>query len=188
MEHKYYVDTQDIVTILEGSSRILRHARYEAFHQTIPTNKHNRSRSRSKSQGKDILGKDGQGKGLTRSSNVANFATVIAGGDDEATELIKFIEDSTQISVDKFLQLKRNSYRVYQAEDSSLLTSVYFNHKRDLICGRLRAMANALAHYVRDKFSGKQGTTRLGFSSEKELFNITRRIFGLDIFGQTNVN
>ena len=58
----------------------------------------------------------------------------ITGDDHEAFLILKFIEDRcgkvelTDPKVD---------YRVYQIEDSSLMTSVYFNHAKEQICEAL---------------------------------------------------
>ena len=139
LEHRYYVDTQDIVNTLKGASKILQKARFESFHS--PNTKPITTTSRSASQPRD--------------TGSLSHSALIAQGDTEATELIRFVERVSQVTVDKFLQLDRLQYRAYQSEDSSLLTSVYFNHNRDMLCGTLTNMAAAIGKFVQDKFSGK---------------------------------
>jgi hypothetical protein len=39
-------------------------------------------------------------------------------------------------------------------------------------------MHSKLIEYVETKFKGRNGTARLGFNSERELFNIFAKIFG----------
>ena len=58
----------------------------------------------------------------------------ITGDDHEASLILKFIEDRCG-KVE--LSDQRVDYRVYQIEDSSLMTSVYFNHAKEQICEAL---------------------------------------------------
>ena len=41
-------------------------------------------------------------------------------------------------------------------------------------------MNSKMLDYVKKKFKGRNGTARLGFNSEKELFNIFAKIFGTE--------
>jgi hypothetical protein len=41
-------------------------------------------------------------------------------------------------------------------------------------------MNSKMQDYVQKKFKGRNGTARLGFNSEKELYNIFAKIFGTD--------
>ena len=43
----------------------------------------------------------------------------------------KFVESETNLSIDRYLALDRFSYRVYQNEDKSLVTSIFFDHGKD---------------------------------------------------------
>ena len=55
----------------------------------------------------------------------------VAGGDQEAASMLKFIEQRTGLSIQTFLQIHRHDYRSYQVEDGSLLTSVYYDHAKE---------------------------------------------------------
>ena len=140
------MDTQDIINTLKGAAKMLQSAKFESFNTTTNTKATGNSK-KAGSVPRD-LNRNQQAPDVT-------LASIVASGDSEAAELIKFVEDVSSVSVDKFLQLNRLQYRVYQSEDSSLLTSVYFNHNRDRLCSTLIKMASALSKFVQDKFSGK---------------------------------
>ena len=97
--------------------------------------------------------------------------------------MLKFIEDRTGLLLQHILQMHRADYRVYQVEDSALLTSVYFDQAKDQICNALTNLNAQISVYIRKQFQGRQGTARLGLTTEKELFNIFRQMFGEEIFG-----
>ena len=103
--------------------------------------------------------------------------------------MLKFMEEKTGLTTQQFLLLHKADYRVYQIEDSSLLTSVYFEHAKSHVCTALTKMNESIADYIQRKFKGWKGTARLGFSSEKELFNIFHlQMFGAEVFGQIGIN
>jgi hypothetical protein len=77
-----------------------------------------------------------------------------------------------------FLNARENQYRTYLIEDDSVLTEVFFTRNRDLMMCALTDLHCKLAEYVGSKFKGRNGTARLGFNSERELFNIFAKIFG----------
>jgi len=80
------------------------------------------------------------------------------------------------------------SYRVYQNEDKTATTAVFFDHTRDKICEDLLKMSEAIKQYIKVTFKGRQGTARLGFTTEKELHGICKNMFGPDLFGHGNLN
>ena len=45
-------------------------------------------------------------------------------------------------------------------------------------------MQSQLQLYVHSRFAGRQGTPRLGFTTEKEIFNIFKKVFGSELFSQ----
>ena len=77
---------------------------------------------------------------------------------------------------------------MYQNEDKSLVTSVFFDHNRDKICQDLLRMSDKIKEYIKVTFKGKKGTARLGFTTEKELYGICKNMFGADLFGHGNLN
>ena len=97
--------------------------------------------------------------------------------------MFKFIERKTGMKMSQILQTNRVEHRIYQVEDSSLLTSVYFYHAKEQICRALQCMFTQIGNYIKKQFKGRKGTARLGFTHEKELFNIFRSMFGTEIFG-----
>ena len=112
----------------------------------------------------------------------------MAGGDYEAAAMLKLVEEKSGMSLQQYLQTFRADYRTYQTEDSSLITSIFFDHSKEVICSSLLAMKHAIDSYVKKQFKGRAGTARIGLSTEKEMFNICRKIFGPEIFGQTGNN
>ena len=68
----------------------------------------------------------------------------VATGDSEFLQLNEYIETSTRQTIQQFLQLHRVSYRVYQNEDKTAITSVFFDHNRDKICEDLLKMSEAI--------------------------------------------
>ena len=99
--------------------------------------------------------------------------------------MLKFVEERTGMTTQQFLQLHKADYRAYCVEDGALLTSVFFNHARGQLCAALRTLNEILTDCVKRKFRGQQGTARLGFSTEKELFNIFHlQLFGAEFFGK----
>lgn len=66
---------------------------------------------------------------------------------------------------------------------------MYFEHAKSHVCAALTRMNESIADYIQRKFKGWKGTARLGFSSEKELFNIFHlQMFGAEVFGQVGIN
>ena len=50
-------------------------------------------------------------------------------------------------------------------------------------------MNDQIAAYITKKLKGWKGTARLGFSSEKELFNIFHlQMFNSEVFGKVGIN
>lgn len=66
---------------------------------------------------------------------------------------------------------------VYWVEDSAVLTFVYFEHLRAAFVQAARELGESLKVYVAEKLNGRMKGARLGFSSEKELFNICVKLF-----------
>ena len=64
----------------------------------------------------------------------------VAGGDYEAAAMLKLIEEKTALTMQQYLQTFRADYRSYQTEDSSLITSIFFDNAKEMICGSLLAM------------------------------------------------
>ena len=64
------------------------------------------------------------------------------------------------------------------------MTSVYFDHAKEQICTALDKLNQQIEVYIRERFQGRSGTARVGFSAEQEIFNIFRTIFGEELFGQ----
>ena len=54
--------------------------------------------------------------------------------------MFKFIEKRTGMKMSQILQANRLEHRVYYVEDSSLLTSVYFNHAKEQLVKALHMM------------------------------------------------
>ena len=73
----------------------------------------------------------------------------ITGDDHEASLILKFIEDQCG-KVE--LSEPRVDYRVYQIEDSSLMTSVYFDHSKEKNCEALNKLNKQIEEYVSKKF------------------------------------
>lgn len=71
----------------------------------------------------------------------------------------------------------RESLTIYQIEDSSALNLVYFEYLRNTFGAAITELLAALAKYVQAKLNGSSKGARLGFSSEKEMFNICVKIF-----------
>ena len=112
----------------------------------------------------------------------------IAGGDSDFLLINKFVESETNLSIDRYLALDRFSYRVYQNEDKSLVTSVFFDHGKDQMCKDLLKIQDQIGQYIQVTFKGKKGTARLGFTTERELFGICKNMFGPELFGHGNLN
>jgi hypothetical protein len=62
-------------------------------------------------------------------------------------------------------------------EDSSVLNSVFFEYMKNSTSRALLDLLTNLKEYVRTTLRGISKTARLGFSSEKELYNICVKIF-----------
>ena len=94
LEHRYYVDTQDIILTLKGTAKILQSTRFERF-SSATSHKTSANANRATSLPRD----------LHRGQNLSQLgpAAMVAQGDVEAMELIKFVEDRTSVSVDQFL-------------------------------------------------------------------------------------
>lgn len=71
-----------------------------------------------------------------------------------------------------------SQYRTYRIEDDSVLTEVFYSRNKTLMVENISLMHAKLIEYVETKFKGRNGTARLGFNSERELFNIFAKIFG----------
>ena len=69
-------------------------------------------------------------------------------------------------------------YRSFKIEDESVLTEVFYSRNREQMVLSLKKMHAKLTTYVYKKFKGRNGTARLGFSTEKMLFNIFQKVFG----------
>lgn len=76
----------------------------------------------------------------------------MAGGDNEAATMLKFVEEQTGIAMSHFLQTNRVEHRAYQTEDSALITSVFFEHAKEQISKSLTLMNNEIASYINTKF------------------------------------
>ncbi len=66
---------------------------------------------------------------------------------------------------------------IYWVEDSAVLSFVYFEHLRESFLQSSKDLSEKLKAYVASKLNGRIKGARLGFSSEKELFNICVKIF-----------
>ena len=69
-----------------------------------------------------------------------------------------------------------------------MVTSVFFDHNRDMICQDLLKMVEKIKEYIHVTFKGRKGTGRLGFTTEKELYGICKNMFGPVLFGLGNLN
>lgn len=69
-----------------------------------------------------------------------------------------------------------------------MLTSVFFDQAKDQLCVALTNLNQKIQDYIKKQFKGRQGTARLGLTTEKELFNIFRQMFDSDVFGQVGNN
>ena len=46
-------------------------------------------------------------------------------------------------------------------------------------------MEKELVKFVTNKFAGRKGTPRLGFTSDREIFNIFKKVFGEKLFDES---
>ena len=67
--------------------------------------------------------------------------------------------------------------QIYQIEDASLVNLVYFECVREQFATAVRELLASLGKYVAHKLNGSIKGARLGFSSEKEMFNICNKLF-----------
>ena len=65
------------------------------------------------------------------------------------------------------------------------MTSIYFSHHKEMVGAYLVRMLAKLNSYMHRRFKGKKGSALMGFSREKELYNIFRALFGETIFGSS---
>jgi len=72
------------------------------------------------------------------------------------------------------------SQPIQQIEDPSVLNSVFFEHMRFTSVEAIQDLLNSLKNYIRLKLKGNSNNARLGFSTEKEMFNICAKLFKVD--------
>lgn len=112
----------------------------------------------------------------------------MAQSDPESICLLTLIENKTLQLVDSFLK-QDYKYRIYQIEDNSVLTAVFFQSNKQVTLTCLTQMQKELTKYVSKKFKDKTvGTARLGFTTEKELCNIFKKVFGSSLFNSTGAD
>lgn len=74
-----------------------------------------------------------------------------------------------------------SSLQIQKIEDSSALTSIFYENELTLQLQSLQWLQSNLKEYIRVKLKNQSRTARLGFSSEKELLNIAAKLFSTEI-------
>ena len=129
--------------------------------------------------------------------------------DSEVLSLVSFTEHHTKVPLETFLYHGGTlKCRVYLIQDHSLLKSsaMFSSHKKPrsedrkgpsnqqtqtpmsegtaAVVQALDSMEKELVRFVTTKFAGRKGTPRLGFTSDREIFNIFKKVFGDRLFDE----